>query len=87
MLSQSYSTYVASTIHVRIASQRGPTSEASRLLGVCVEALQENGATNPGVKKMHQMIQSLMSRMGVLLPQNPVAEVQGEQVTDLADCR
>jgi hypothetical protein len=64
---QSYSTYVASTIHVRIAAQRGPTSEASRLLGVCLEALQENGATNPGVQKMLGMIQALMGRMGVAL--------------------
>ncbi|KAL7420955.1 hypothetical protein Q5752_004909 [Cryptotrichosporon argae] len=63
----SYTTYVAATIHVRMAAQRGPQSEAGRLLSVCLEALQENAATNPGVRKMYATVCSLMVRLGVHL--------------------
>ena len=65
---QSYQTYVASTIHVRMAAQGGTQSEASRLLAVCLENLQENSATNPGVRKMHGIICTLMEKLKVHLP-------------------
>lgn len=69
---QSYTTYVAATIHVRIAAQRGPACEAATLLGVCVQALEDNAATNPGVKKMRTTIQTLMQRLNVRAgPQAP----------------
>lgn len=64
-LIQSYTTYVAATIHVRIAAQRGPTCEAATLLGICVQALEDNSATNPGVQKMRTTIQALMQRLNV----------------------
>jgi hypothetical protein len=65
---QSYTVYVAATIHVRIAAQRGAGSEAARLLYTCLEALNENAATNPGVGKMYAVISALMARLGVTLP-------------------
>jgi hypothetical protein len=37
----------------------------TNLVGVCLKALEDNSATNPGVKKMYQSIMSLMSRLGV----------------------
>lgn len=65
---QSYTTFVAATIHVRIAAQRGSSSEAARSLGVCLEALEENAATNTGVRKMFSTISGLMGKLGVVLP-------------------
>lgn len=75
---QSYTVYVAATIHVRIAAQRGAASEASRLLSTCLQALNENAATNPGVGKMYAVICGVMTRLGVNIPAannaNPVGE-------------
>ena len=75
---QSYTVYVAATIHVRIAAQRGTGSEASRLLSTCLQALNENAATNPGVGKMYAVICGVMTRLGVNIPAannaNPVGE-------------
>jgi hypothetical protein len=59
---------VAATIHVRIAAQHGPTSSAAQLLSLCLEGLEENAATNTGVKKMFGVISGLMRRLGVVLP-------------------
>ncbi|ORX37075.1 fungal-specific transcription factor domain-domain-containing protein [Kockovaella imperatae] len=73
----SYCTFVAATIHVRIASQRGPSCEAARLLGICLESLQENSATNPGVKKMHATILSLMDKLNVHLAGTGNTELVG----------
>jgi hypothetical protein len=62
---KSYVTFVAATIHVRIAAQRGSPSNSASLLDVCLEALKDNSATNPGVKKMYQSIMTLMTRLNV----------------------
>jgi len=37
-------------------------------LYTCLEALNENAATNPGVGKMYAVISGLMVRLGVTLP-------------------
>lgn len=70
--------YVAATIHVRIAAQRGTGSEASRLLATCLQALDENAATNPGVGKMYAVICGVMTRLGVTLPTANNAHPVGE---------
>ncbi len=67
-LSQSYTTYVAATIHVRNAAQRGSQSEAGNLLSICLEGLKENSLTNTGVSKMYDIIRGLMRKLGVVLP-------------------
>lgn len=72
---QSYTTFVAATIHVRIAAQRGIQSEAARLLLVCLDGLRENAATNPGVKKMYTTVSGLMERLNVDLPSPSTIEV------------
>lgn len=53
-----------------MVAQRGPGSESARLLGVCLEGLRENSATNPGVKKMYSTINRVMERLGVHLDGN-----------------
>jgi hypothetical protein len=64
---KSYTVYVAATIHVRIAAQRGTRCEAARLLETCLQALKENSATNPGVEKMYGVICKVMNRLNVVL--------------------
>lgn len=79
---QSYATYVAATIHVRIAAQRTRTSEANHLLHSCIEGLGENTATNPGVMRMYQSISGLMTKLGVTFGDNqttPSFELHDEQ--------
>jgi hypothetical protein len=51
-----------------MAAQRGSQSEAARLLTVCIEALEENSGTNPGVRRMFGTINALMERLNVSLP-------------------
>ena len=70
---QSYATYVAATIHVRMAAQRSHP-EAPSQLRVCLAALEENSVTNPGVKRMHRAITGLMSRLGVAIEVTSVGE-------------
>lgn len=65
LTTQSYATFVAATIHVRIAAQRARSSEANHLLQTCIEGLSENSATNPGVMKMYQSVSGLMTKLGV----------------------
>jgi hypothetical protein len=61
----SYATYVAATIHVRIAAQRGPGSEAHACLQTCLSVFQKNQQTNWAVKKAKIVIENLMKKMGV----------------------
>ena len=80
--SQSYTVYVAATIHVRIAAQRGAGSEAARLLHTCLQALNENAATNPGVGKMYAVICGVMARLGVVMPVTDNTVTVGESSED-----
>lgn len=61
----SYSTYVAATIHVRIAAIRTSTSEAHEHLRTCLSVFNQNSATNHAVRKASMVIEALMKRMGV----------------------
>lgn len=81
LTSQSYATFVAATIHVRIAAQRTRSSEANHLLQSCIEGLGENSATNPGVMKMYQSISGLMTKLGI----TPIAD--DNQTTPIVDLR
>lgn len=61
----SYATYVAATIHVRIAAKRGPGSDAHSSLAACLAVFQENQETNPAVRRANALVQNLMKRLGV----------------------
>ncbi|KJX97205.1 Nitrogen assimilation transcription factor nit-4 like protein [Zymoseptoria brevis] len=61
----SYATYVAATIHVRIASTRGAPSEAHECLRTCLKVLRQNSETNYAVRKAIFVIEGLMQRMHV----------------------
>lgn len=61
----SYATYVAATIHVRIASKRGAPSEAHECLHTCLAVLRQNSETNYAVRKAILVIEGLMQRMNV----------------------
>ncbi|KAF1926695.1 uncharacterized protein M421DRAFT_205023 [Didymella exigua CBS 183.55] len=61
----SYATYVAATIHARIAAKRGPGSDAHSSLAACLAVFRENQETNPAVRRANALVQNLMKRLGV----------------------
>lgn len=61
----SYATYVAATIHVRLASSSPPGSTAHDSLAVCLTVLDLNSRTNPAVRKASVVIEALMKAMNV----------------------
>ncbi|KAL8381550.1 hypothetical protein RB595_005703 [Gaeumannomyces hyphopodioides] len=75
----SYATYVAATIHVRIASRRTPQSDAYRSLETCLAVFHENQETNWAVRRATAIVQNLMHRFGVVLPEGrqPVIDPVG----------
>jgi len=63
----SYATYVSATIHVRIAAQRGPRSEAHGSLSTCLMVFNKNQETNWAVRRARTVIENLMKRMNVVI--------------------
>ncbi|KAG9254452.1 C6 transcription factor [Emericellopsis atlantica] len=63
----SYATYVAATIHSRIAARRGSDSSAHANLATCLAVFEQNQATNSAVNKASLIIQNLMKKLGVTL--------------------
>lgn len=61
----SYATYLAATIHVRIAARRSTWSDAHDCLKTCLEVFEQNSETNHAVRKAGVVIESLMKRVGV----------------------
>jgi hypothetical protein len=61
----SYATYVAATIHVRIAATRPSSSEAHDHLRTCLRVFDRNSETNYAVRKASVVVEALMDRMGV----------------------
>jgi hypothetical protein len=64
----SYATYVAATIHARIAAKRGPGSQAHSSLETCLAVFRENQETNWAVRRANAIVQNLMKRLGVASP-------------------
>ena len=64
-----YASYVSSSIHVRIAAQKHLQSNAYSSLKICLAVFDDNVRTNPAVKKAKAIIQNLMERMGVSIPE------------------
>ncbi|ETS78439.1 hypothetical protein PFICI_10501 [Pestalotiopsis fici W106-1] len=63
----SYATYVAATIHVRIAAKRRHDSTIFSNLETCLAVFNENESTNWAVKRANTVIRSLMKRMDVVV--------------------
>lgn len=61
----SYATYVAATIHSRIAARRGSDSTAHANLAICLAVFKENQETNSAVAKAAMIVESLMKKLGV----------------------
>lgn len=66
----SYATYVAATIHVRIAAKRRTESEARECLETCLSVFRENRETNWAVRRAQAIVEGLMTRLGVSLTQD-----------------
>lgn len=66
----SYATYVAATIHVRVAAQREEGSSAHVSLKTCLTVFDENMETNWAVRRAKNVILHLMDRMDVSLDRN-----------------
>ena len=63
----SYATYVAATIHARIAAKQDVNSEAHSNLETCLAVFQENQETNWAVQRANGIVQGLMKRLGVVM--------------------
>ncbi|KND89434.1 Nitrogen assimilation transcription factor nirA [Tolypocladium ophioglossoides CBS 100239] len=63
----SYATYVAATIHSRIAARRGHDSTAYGNLATCLAVFKENQETNSAVQKATMIVQSLMKKLSVVI--------------------
>lgn len=64
----SYATYVAATIHARIAAKRGADSHAHAHLVACLAIFRENQETNWAVRRANGVVQNLMKRLGLEVP-------------------
>ncbi|VUC32375.1 unnamed protein product [Clonostachys rosea] len=76
----SYATYVAATVHVRIASKRSTDSDAYSNLESCLAVFIENQETNWAVRRAAGVVQNLMRRFGVSLPHDHKPQVNPEAV-------
>ncbi|KAH8423209.1 uncharacterized protein LDX57_000963 [Aspergillus melleus] len=82
----SYATYVAATIHVRVAAQRDDGSRAHARLRTCIEIFQKNLETNWAVRRAQKVILGLMDRMGVVLDNHQTYQ-GGQAATGTIDSR
>lgn len=64
----SYATYVAATIHARIAAKRGADSQAHGNLVACLGIFRENQETNWAVRRANAVVQNLIKRLGLHVP-------------------
>ncbi|PVI06865.1 hypothetical protein DM02DRAFT_649211 [Periconia macrospinosa] len=74
----SYATYVAATIHARIAAKRGPGSHAHNSLETCLAVFRENQETNWAVRRANGIVQNLMKRLGVPVPSPDRTQIDKE---------
>lgn len=82
----SYATYVSATIHVRIAAQREPGSEAHICLATSLDVFKKNQETNWAVRRANGIIHNLMKRMGVSVSQSDFNALVMEQQSRNDDC-
>jgi hypothetical protein len=65
-----YATYVSATIHVRIAAQLAPGSEAYTSLRTCLSVLNKNQETNWAARRAQTVIIKLMKKMKIELQED-----------------
>lgn len=82
----SYATYVSATIHVRIAAQREPGSEAHICLATCLDVFKKNQETNWAVRRANGIIYNLMKRMDVSISESDFNALAIDQVSRNDDC-
>ena len=68
-----YATYVSATIHVRIAARQLPTPDTNPYLRTCLDLLNQNRDTNPGVDNAKASLMGFMDRMGVVCQEDQVS--------------
>ncbi|CAI0651260.1 unnamed protein product [Colletotrichum noveboracense] len=82
----SYATYVAATIHVRIAAKRSTESGARECLETCMAVFRENQETNWAVRRAKAIVEGLMTRLGVgLSHDNGNIQTSNSLVSNTAD--
>ena len=64
-----YASYVSATIHVRIAAQKQLETNAYAYLRTCFLVFDMNAEETAAAAKAKRVIQQLMNRMGVILPE------------------
>lgn len=64
----SYATYVSATILVRIAAKRSSSSDVHRSLSTCIAVLSINQETNWAARRAKTILESLMNRLSVGIP-------------------
>ncbi|KAH7173958.1 fungal-specific transcription factor domain-containing protein [Fusarium flagelliforme] len=81
----SYATYVAATIHCRIAAKNGKGSTSYLNLMTCLAVFKENQETNSAVQKAAGIIHRLMSKYGVVVEDVPDDALEAEPATKTRD--
>ncbi|UPL03054.1 hypothetical protein LCI18_013988 [Fusarium solani-melongenae] len=74
----SYATYVAATIHCRIAAKNGTGSTAYANLMTCLAVFKENQETNSAVQKAAVIIHRLMKKYRVVVDELPQDALEAE---------
>lgn len=77
----SYATYVAATIHARIAAKRGADSQAHGNLLACLGVFRENQETNWAVRRANAVVQNLIKRLGLNVPDLGNARIDSSTTT------
>lgn len=85
----SYATYVAATIHARIAAKRGAGSHAHSSLEACLAVFRENQETNWAVRRANAIVQNLVKRLGVAVPslEQTQIDTSNRSTTDTSSSR
>ena len=75
-----YATYVSATIHVRCAAQRSPATESLASLRTCIDLLDLNQKTNPGVRNAKASLKNLSDSLNVVYPDEPTRQPSSAQL-------
>lgn len=71
-----YATYVAATIHVRVAAQMASSSSSHSMLADCLNMFKQNRETNWAVRRAETVITHLMKSMHVKLSEDANTSLQ-----------
>jgi hypothetical protein len=60
-----YSSYVASTILIRVAARQEASCNTHKCLGICLTILEENEKINTGIKRANYVVEKLLKGTGL----------------------